>query len=643
MPTDLPPPATTVEAIQVRPAALPPAASEQGFSVITLDQNDIANHERLDQALGQVPGVVLFRRTDSLVSNPTTQGISLRSIGPTGAGRALVTLDGAPVNDPFGGWVIWAGLPSELIGKATIVRGGGAGPYGAGALTGVISLTERTDKGLDADVRASELGGERADVVDVTTIGQADVLFGASAGHSDGFIPVRTGRGAADTPTNLDDWSVNFRAITDFAEGRLAFAAGAFDQNQGSGLDKANAEAMGQRASLSWARNPAGGQLGYRLQGWVQNSNLHNSSVSVPTNRASTTLTNSQFDTPATGYGLNAAVRGDSKDHEWEVGVDSRIDHGEDRELFSYTLKNGPFTRYAGGNAQVSGLYAEGAVTQGMWLFTGGVRVDQWSDTNGHRIQVGHDGTTTLNSTFADRNGTLPTARGGIRRNTSWGYVRTAAYMGFRAPTLNELYRPFRVGNINTESNAALTPERLSGVEVGAGGGDKDAGYDLTLFYNTLADPITNVTTGTNARQRQNAGPITARGLESQGWIKVAANTRLRGAFSYVEAHTSTGLRPAETSPVSATAGLDWTGMQKLDVNLGVRYEGARYDDDLNTIKLRSATVSDIRVTWDFGKGVQGYVSAENAFDEAVQSSFTSGATTYAAPRVISVGLTLKR
>ena len=83
--------------------------------------------------------------------------------------------------------------------------------------------------------------------------------------------------------------------------------------------------------------------------------------------------------------------------------------------------------------------------------------------------------------------------------------------------------------------------------------------------------------------------------------------------------------------------------MQKLDVNLGVRYEGARYDDDLNTIKLRSATVSDIRVTWDFGKGVQGYVSAENAFDEAVQSSFTSGATTYAAPRVISVGLTLKR
>src|SRR5690606_35456777 len=131
----LPPPPTTVEAVEVQPARLPPAASEQAFSVIRLEADDIRGNERLDQALQQAPGVGLFRRTDSLVSNPTTQGISLRSIAPSGAGRALVTLDGVPQNDPFGGWVIWAGLPSELIGGASIVRGGGAGPYGAGALT----------------------------------------------------------------------------------------------------------------------------------------------------------------------------------------------------------------------------------------------------------------------------------------------------------------------------------------------------------------------------------------------------------------------------------------------------------------------------------------------------------------------------
>ena len=253
-----PPPATTVEAIQVMPARLPDAASDAVFSIIELDREQVEDFQRLDQALAQVPGVVLFRRTDSLVTNPTTQGISLRSIGPTGAGRALVTLDGVPMNDPFGGWVIWAGLPSEIIGNVSIVKGGGAGAYGAGALTGVIDLSSRTNVGLEANARAGSLGTMRGGVADLRTYGSTDVLIGVTAGHSDGFVPVRVGHGAADTPNEMNDWSVNIRAISDFYEGRLAIAVGAFNQDQNSGLDKANAEAKGQRASVTWVRNPAG-------------------------------------------------------------------------------------------------------------------------------------------------------------------------------------------------------------------------------------------------------------------------------------------------------------------------------------------------------------------------------------------------
>src|SRR5205085_11487142 len=101
----------------------------------------------LDRALGEVPGVSLFRRTSSAGANPTTQGMSLRSIGPSGAGRALVTLDGVPQNDPFGGWVIWTSLPPESIEGVSVVRGAGAGPYGAGALTGVVALEELSRPG----------------------------------------------------------------------------------------------------------------------------------------------------------------------------------------------------------------------------------------------------------------------------------------------------------------------------------------------------------------------------------------------------------------------------------------------------------------------------------------------------------------
>src|SRR6185312_321728 len=137
----LPPP--PVEAVVVYAPRLAPLAGEQAFDAQQLSAEVLRAQPRLDEALTATPGVSLFRRTSSGAANPTTQGLSLRAIAPSGAGRALVTLDGAPQNDPFGGWVIWTALPSEGLDGATVVRGAGAGPYGAGALTGTVTLQER--------------------------------------------------------------------------------------------------------------------------------------------------------------------------------------------------------------------------------------------------------------------------------------------------------------------------------------------------------------------------------------------------------------------------------------------------------------------------------------------------------------------
>src|SRR3954471_23721224 len=161
MATAAPPPANEVEVVVVYPPRLAPLGGEAVFSAVQIGPEVLKQSPRLDQALESTPGVSLFRRTTSGSANPTTQGVSLRSIAPSGAGRALVTLDGAPVNDPFGGWVIWTALPPEGLEGANIVRGAGAGPYGAGALTGVVALQERGARdGLGAlDVSAG--GAER--------------------------------------------------------------------------------------------------------------------------------------------------------------------------------------------------------------------------------------------------------------------------------------------------------------------------------------------------------------------------------------------------------------------------------------------------------------------------------------------------
>lgn len=93
----------------------PDPVGNQAFSTTLLDTQQLRVSQELDQSLRQVPGLSLFRRNSSLSANPTVQGVSLRSIAGSGAGRALVTLDGVPQNDPFGGWVIWSSLPLKTF------------------------------------------------------------------------------------------------------------------------------------------------------------------------------------------------------------------------------------------------------------------------------------------------------------------------------------------------------------------------------------------------------------------------------------------------------------------------------------------------------------------------------------------------
>src|SRR5207237_304542 len=81
--------------------------------VTVLSEKDISQTAALtiDDFLKQVPSFSLFRRSSSLVSHPTTQGVSLRGIGASGVSRTLVLLDGVPFNDPVGSWVYWSKIP----------------------------------------------------------------------------------------------------------------------------------------------------------------------------------------------------------------------------------------------------------------------------------------------------------------------------------------------------------------------------------------------------------------------------------------------------------------------------------------------------------------------------------------------------
>lgn len=664
--------------VVVTAARLPPAAGDAAFSVIRLNPGRLDRATRLDEALATVPAVSLFRRTSSLAANPTTQGISLRAIAPSGAGRTLVTLDGVPLNDPFGGWVIWSQVAPESLSGLDIIRGAGAGPYGAGALTGVIALRERETVGGTLDLSVGEYGGRRLAAATTLSTGRLALTGTVQRELSDGYVPVRGPRaGAADVPLDLATLSGAIRADVALNDATaLSLRASAYEEDRGAGLAGARSSATGQSYSATLSRTPSADRLGWRAQVWRRTSDFANTSVAVAPDRATTTPANNQFATPAEGWGVNLAVRrtavplgGGSL--EWELGADARFAEGETRELFRYMAINGvsAFTRdrVAGGRTSVVGAYGEGSWSAGPWLVAGGLRVDGWTSSDGRRLERDRaTGLATLDETDPDRSGEVVSARLAVRRDLTGGFAaRAAAYSGFRPATLNELHRPFRVGNDLTEANAALVPETLQGLETGLSWQDGTTALGATVFWNRIEDAIVNVTIGTGPgtfpragfvpaggvlRQRQNAGTIDATGLELTAEHWIGTNLSLDAALSITDAEVDggtaapqlTGLRPAQAPVWSASAGADWHAADRLTLIVRARYESRRFEDDLNSRVLDGAVTADARAEWSVREGVVLYASADNLFDADVAVAESGdGVEGYGAPRTLRAGLSL--
>ncbi|KAK0360526.1 hypothetical protein LTR94_026963, partial [Friedmanniomyces endolithicus] len=407
---------------------------------------------------------------------------------------------------------------------------------------------------LDASV--SERGGRRFAGSGSTLVGPVRLTAYGLHEVSDGYIPVRGDQaGAADTPLDLETRAASLRADAPVAGAVLSLRASTWEEERGSGLLQTRANASGHALSATLAKSPVAGGYGWRLQAWRIESNLANTSASVSDGRVGTTLVNDQFKTPATGWGLNAALRRGAQELfggtvQWELGADGRFNEGETNERFGLAFT--PRGREAGGETSVYGGYVDASWKDDNWLLAGGLRLDHWSNQSGFRREyLLSNGAVSLDETDPDRSGDVLSARAAVRRDLSGligeGYSwRAAAYSGFRPATLNELHRPFRVGDDITEANAALQPETLKGIETGLAYERSGLSWGATVFWNQIEDAIVNVTLGQGPatfpragfipaggvlRQRQNAGTIEAKGVELTARQALRGGLTLNGAL----------------------------------------------------------------------------------------------------------------
>ena len=639
------------------------------YDIVTIDRDRLANapSNRMEDVLGDVPGFQLFRRSDSSSANPTSQGATLRALGGNASSRALLLLDGVPQSDPFGGWITWPAFDPRRLGRVRVIRGGGSGVSGPGALSGTIELESAAPDEIDG-LRAGIAYGSR-DSIDAYAglgvhAGAGFVSLSGAYARGDGFVPiVAAQRGPADRPAPYEQASIDLRGIAAVGPDlELQANLDAFDDRRERGTAFSDIETQGTDASL---RLVGKGAVPFSLLAYVQTRQFYNSFASVNAERSAATRVSEQYAVPSTGIGARGEIRPLTGPVELRLGADWRETRGRTEERFAFVGGAGTKGRIAGGQTDTYGAFAELTARTGDVTLTAGGRIDRWAIAPGFLDErMLGTGTPLTSAVFPSRRGWEPTGRAGAAWRASDALtLRAAAYRGWRLPTLNELYRPFRAGPDATAANAGLSPERLDGIE---------AGIDLrplphirfgaTVFANRLRDAIANITLGEGPgsfpqvgfvaaggtfSQRGNLDAIVSRGAEldtrldlgrwhlSAGYSFADATVRASGAAGPLD-----GLRPAQTPRHSAVATLSWSDPRGAYASVTARYVGGQYEDDRNSQLIPDALTFDAVVAIPVSRRLAVELRAENLTDARVVAGISGNDLIERAnPRTLWIGL----
>ncbi len=567
----------------------------------------------MDDRLRLVPGFSLFRRSSSLVANPTTQGVSLRGLGSSGASRSVVLWDGVPLNSPFGGWIYWTRVNPEELDRVEVSRGASTSVFGDKAMGGAVTLFTREPQKTRVWF-GYEGGNEQSHMVEGAGsiyVGQHWAFSGNGRGFTtDGYYIVpRYARGLIDTKANIKFAAGTVRTDYFTQHDRLFLRVDALGEERDNGTTLTqNSTGLGTIAA-NYTREQ--GRSTYTLLGYHSREEYRATFSSIGAGRSTENLTLRQtVPAEATG-GAGLWRRSGSK---WNL-----LSGGDFNRSEGYSLERVyPAGSRVGGGIQMQyGLFSQGDLAVGPMRFYGGVR---GSDAG---------------------NGTaFWSPSGGITVGLERWRFRTSAYRAFRAPTLNELYRQFRVGNALTLANADLKPETLRGVEAGA---DFTAGtmrISVTGFENHLDALITNVTRSVTptliTRQRDNAGAATSRGVEATA-AKRWGGWRAEASYLLADSRYATGQRVPQIPKHQGSAQLTWSRGRTL-VSGGLRAAGLQFEDDQNSFLLPGFAVLQMAARQQLTHGVTATFALENALNREYAVGFSPTALT-GAPRLWRLGL----
>ena len=631
------------EQVMVSAARMEVRLSDTPGSNVLLSTTDVAASPavRLDDVLREVPGFSLFRRSDSRSANPGSQGVSLRGLGGSAASRALGLADGISLVDPFGGWVYWDRVPRTAVSTVEVVRGGASNLYGSDAMAGVVQLLMRQPEAPAFSLETS-YGNERTPDLSLWTgnrVGKWDYSTTSEMFRTDGFFLVPFAlRGLVDKPANVENATLYATVGHELgANGRIFVRGNYFTEFRNNGtLIQTNDTQIGEGAG-GIDKQFGNDSLSVRIYGDAESYDQKYSSVtSVVTNRDTETLTDIQHVPEQVVGGGAQWTHPLGKSQTLIGGMDLNEVIGASEDNF-FTGKNK--AQVGAGRQRALGWFGEDIFHHAKWTVIFAARVDDWSNFAGQTFVTPLSGTPTLTQ-YPNRSSLAFNPRLSVLRSLNEHVSVTGSiYRAFRAPTLNELYRPFRVGAILTLNNPLLTAERLTGAEAGVNVTAWNKRLDVrgTFFWSDIVDPIENVTIQTSPSildQKQNLGRTRSRGLELDGELRVTNDVRITAGYAYTAAtvlsypgnpggENLVGLDVPQVPRNVFTWEARYWHPSRLFASVQGRFVGRQFDDDLNTLPLNAFYTMNLEVGRELKRHFQVFAATENLTGQRYQVART--------------------
>ena len=683
-------PATVLEAVTVTATRSERRLGDVPASMTVLSGDEIKQSPAVvaDDVLRQIPTFSLFRRTSSLSSHPTSQGVSLRGIGPSGVSRTLVLFDGVPFNDPFGGWVYWTRVPLESSDRIEVVDGSGSSLYGNYAMGGVINIVTNRPARRTVDVRTQygNLQSPKADFFASDVWGKLGVAVDGSVFRTDGYpIVSATERGRVDNNATVNFSNVNAKVDYNPTPRVNAFFRGGYFHEDRDNGKLSTVDGIGTEEANNTRWNYASGgvrvllpdQSDLQARVFTDFETFRSNFLAVPAAtppRSIGRMTLNQR-VPTTGVGgmaqwskaLNAMQF-------FTAGADFRWVDGDSQEdaLDTATGTQVTLKRVSGGTQRLFGAFVQDLITPTPSVdITVSARVDDWRNYDAHNLEASYPSgvpTPRNNPSLPERHDTVVSPRAAVMYHVTdavgvWGSIGG----GFRAPTLNELYRQFSVGAVTTFANPDLGPERLVGGELGLNLSPmRNLTLRTTWFDNRVKNPVSNVTIATNQQQRKNLGSTRIMGIQADVEYRIGTQWRVNAAYlrndATVEEYAANPALVGKFLPQvpknRGTLQVAYSNARIATVAFGLQFYGLQYDDDLNARAVPPAALAEAGYDVSATPGLPGYTTADLSVTRAIthgldvffgmqnmlDKQFFVGTlpTTIGSPRLVNVGVRVR-